>query len=142
MCRSSGLPHVRPFGVLLDAPLRNGRGTRVRIQISKGEQNGFDIDGWTRGPFRSDFLPPESPPLSNDHVHEGIDSPDDPLRSLVARKPAIFLAETLGRARLEQAENVAGELGPDAAFGAQTSDGRDGPQRAAEVALFIRSGQR
>ena len=34
------------------------------------------------------------------------------------------------------------ELRPNAAFGAQTSDAHDGPQRAAEVALFVRSGER
>jgi len=81
-------------------------------------------------------------PLSHDHVQKRVDGSDDPLCSFVARKPAVFLTEVLGRARLEQAENVAGQLRPNAAFGAQTGDGYHGSQRTAEVALLVRPGKR
>ena len=71
-----------------------------------------------------------------------IDGSDDPLCSLVARKPAVFLAEARGRARLEQTEYVAGQLRPNAAFGTQTGNADDGSQRTTKVALLIRFGKR
>ena len=83
-----------------------------------------------------------TPPLSDDHIQERVDGSDDPLCSFVARQPAVFLAEALGRARLEQAVNVARQLRPNAAFGTQTGNAHDGAQRAAEVALLVRSGKR
>jgi hypothetical protein len=112
----------------------------VRIQISK-ETAGHEHDDGGEAPFELGFLWIITP-LSHYHVQNRIDGSDDPLCSLIARKPAVFLAEALGRARLEQAENVARQLRPNAAFGTQTGYAYDRSQRAAEVALLIRSGER
>jgi len=108
------------------------------MQISKRRVG----HGWdARPPFQLGSC--GSPPLNHESVQKGIDGSYNPLSSLVARKPAVLLAETLDRAGLEQTKNVARELRPNAAFGAQTSNANDGPQRAAEVALlFVRSRER
>jgi hypothetical protein len=133
-CRS--FAHVHPFEAPLEAPFRNDVGLVCESKFQKEE---LGVDG-TRGPFQLGSY--GSPPFNNEPVQKRIDSSYNPLSSLVARKPAVLLAETLDRAGLEQTKNVARELRPNAAFGAQTSNANDGPQRAAEVALFVRSRER
>ncbi len=113
----------------------------MRIQISK-ETGRHEHDDGGEAPFELGFLWIRITPLSHYHVQNRIDGSDDPLCSLIARKPAVFLGEVLGRARLEQPKNVARQLRPNAAFGKQTGYAYDGSQRAAEVALLIRSGER
>ena len=63
---------------------------------------------------------------SASNIINPIDRTNHPLRALIRSQPAVALAETLDVARLEEAEDVAGELRAHPRLGAQAGGADDG----------------